>query len=90
MVKPYCNMELRSAVFDVLRRHDVDENCFAEIAMITHEALKAENIDNDTSVAGCPEAKIMSYNDLYNDAVSMGYTCVLEALEHLYELKQEK
>jgi hypothetical protein len=33
---------LRSDIFAVLRAHDVSEQCFAEVAMITHAALKGE------------------------------------------------
>ena len=33
--------EVRSAVFEVLRRHDVSEQCFAEVAMVTHAAIRA-------------------------------------------------
>ncbi len=29
---------LRSDIFDILRRHDVSEQCFAEVAMVTHAA----------------------------------------------------
>jgi hypothetical protein len=34
-----CNMALRSAVFEILRRHDVSDQCFAEVASVTHAAL---------------------------------------------------
>jgi hypothetical protein len=34
-----CNMELRSAVFEILRRHDVSDQCFAEVASVTQAAL---------------------------------------------------
>lgn len=33
--------KLRSDIFAVLRNHDVSEQCFAEVAMITQAALKA-------------------------------------------------
>ena len=32
-------MALRSAVFAILRRHEVSEQCFAEVASITHHSL---------------------------------------------------
>ena len=33
--------KLRSDIFEVLRQHDVSEQCFAEVAMITHAAIRA-------------------------------------------------
>lgn len=42
----HCNMELRSAVFNVLRRHEVSEQCFAEVAMVTHAALPLQQSDS--------------------------------------------
>jgi len=32
---------IRSEIFDILRRHDVSEQCFAEVAMVTHKAIRA-------------------------------------------------
>jgi hypothetical protein len=31
--------KLRSDVFEILRRHDVSDQCFAEVAAVTHAAL---------------------------------------------------
>jgi hypothetical protein len=31
--------KLRSDVFEILRRHDVSDECFAEVAAVTHAAI---------------------------------------------------
>lgn len=61
--RPICNMALRSAVFAALRRHDVSEDCFAEVAAITHAALttalaaqEAENAELRAKVEKLREA----------------------------------
>jgi len=43
VVEAACNMALRSAVFDVLRRHDVSEQCFAEHGTTTHARMEYVN-----------------------------------------------
>lgn len=37
--------KLRSEVFAVLRRNNVSERCFAEVAMVTHNAIRARHTD---------------------------------------------
>lgn len=46
---PACNMALRSKVFGALRHHNVSDDCFAEVAAITHAAL--------TRTAHAPQAQ---------------------------------
>lgn len=42
---------MRGDIFEALRRHDVSEQCFAEVAMITHAALKPTGEDQWTGTA---------------------------------------
>ena len=46
-----CNMALRSEVFAALRRHNVSEQCFAEIAAITHAGLTSQPAPGDLDAA---------------------------------------
>lgn len=43
--------QLRSDVFAILRRHDVSEQCFAEVAMVTH-AFRTQQPRPDANVDG--------------------------------------
>jgi hypothetical protein len=45
-------VRLRSDIFEVLRRHDVGEQCFAEVAMITEAAVRVERTSGKRAMSG--------------------------------------
>lgn len=45
-------------------------------------------LDNQPSIPGSVSAKIESYNDMHQQARDMGYHSILEAFEHLDEIKK--
>jgi hypothetical protein len=53
-------------------------------------ARSAELVDNRPDLVGDPVCKVASYNECHEDAVSLGYPSLTEALEHLSELKEAR